>query len=163
MNSKTNQPLRANAADLASIDGIVDAIYEVISFPPGGRPDWERDRTLFIPSAQLTPAKIETGSVVTPMSVEEFIVWAEQYFEREGFYATGFQEIDVSRVTERYGHIAHVFSTYETRLTANDPTPLKRGINSIQLIWDQDRWWVANIIWDMESADNPIPDRYLNT
>jgi len=164
MNSrKTNQPLQVSAADLTSIDGIVDAIYETISFPPGGRPDWERDRTLFVSSAHLTPAKVETGSVLTPMSVEEFIVWADRYLEKDGFYSTGFHETDVCRVTESYGHIAHVFSTYESRFTADDPLPFKRGINSIQLIWDQGRWWATSIIWDMESESNPIPANYLET
>ena len=116
---------------------------------------------LFTRSAQLMPAKIETSSVLTPMSVEEFITWAESYLEESGFYSTGFHETDVCRVTETYGHIAHVFSTYESRFTPDNPLPFKRGVNSIQLVRDEGRWWVTSLIWDMESDDNPIPARYL--
>ena len=35
--------------------------------------------------------------------------------------------------------IAHVFSTYESRRAAADPTPFQRGINGIQLLFDGHR------------------------
>ncbi len=98
---------------------------------------------------------------LTPMSIEEFISWADRYLEEGGFYSTGFHETDVCRVTETYGRIAHVFSTYESRFTPDNPIAFNRGANSIQLVWDEGRWWVTSIIWDMESDDNPIPARYL--
>ncbi len=37
-----------------------------------------------------------------------------------------------------------------------------RGINSFQLWHDGDRWWVVSIFWENESAENPIPDKYLD-
>jgi uncharacterized protein YciI len=36
-----------------------------------------------------------------------------------------------------------------------------RGINSIQLLYDNNRWWVVNIYWSQESKSNPIPEGYL--
>jgi hypothetical protein len=36
-----------------------------------------------------------------------------------------------------------------------------RGINSIQLFNDGNRWWIVNIYWQQESAEDPIPDMYL--
>lgn len=158
----TDQSQPTDDLDLTSIHAIVDALYEAISFPPGGRPDWERDRLLFFKSAQLIPARREALPALTPMSVEEFIAWADRYLEENGFHSTGFHEKDVCRVTEIYGHIAHVFSTYESRFTPDNPIPFNRGLNSIQLVWDEGRWWVTSIIWDMESDDNPIPARYLH-
>lgn len=97
------------------------------------------------------------------MSVEEFIAWASRHMEESGYYSKGFHESEVGRVTEIYGRIAQVFSAYESRFTPDDPAPFNRGINSIQLIRDEGRWWVTSIIWDMESDDNPIPAKYLKT
>ncbi|MGK0428346.1 MAG: hypothetical protein ACJAUR_002467 [Ulvibacter sp.] len=36
-----------------------------------------------------------------------------------------------------------------------------RGINSIQLLDDGNRWWIVNIYWTQESEENPIPNEYL--
>lgn len=47
--------------DVASIDGIVEALYEAVSFEPGGSPDWERLASLFHP--EIPPHVDETGSV----------------------------------------------------------------------------------------------------
>src|SRR5260370_42583723 len=44
----------ANPTDVASIDSIVAALYDVISGPPGAR-NWDRFRSLFIPGARLIP------------------------------------------------------------------------------------------------------------
>ena len=67
----------------------------------------------------------------------------------------------IHRVTQRFGNVAHVFSTYESRRTASDPTPFSRGINSIQLMHDGARWWVVTIFWDSERPSNAIPAKYL--
>ncbi|MCB9610104.1 MAG: hypothetical protein H6829_07055 [Planctomycetes bacterium] len=39
--------------------------------------------------------------------------------------------------------------------------PFARGINSLQLVWDGDRWLIMAILWDQEIPESPIPDRYL--
>ena len=72
----------------------------------------------------------------------------------------GFDEREIHRVTERFGNIAHVFSTYETRRSAGGPL-MGRGINSIELFWDGKRWWIASAIWDDERPGSPIPKEYL--
>jgi prevent-host-death family protein len=54
----------------------------------------------------------------------------------------------------------HVFSTYESRKT-KDGQPFQRGINSIQLIKDGNRYWVVTILWDVETPTSPIPASYL--
>jgi len=54
-----------------------------------------------------------------------------------------------------------VFSTYESRRTLNDEKPFMRGINSFQLWYDGKRWWVITILWQGESPDTPIPEKYI--
>jgi hypothetical protein len=36
-----------------------------------------------------------------------------------------------------------------------------RGINSIQAVFDGRRWRVSEILWQAESPDLPIPEKYL--
>ena len=73
----------------------------------------------------------------------------------------GFFEKEISREVETFGNVTHVFSTYETFRTAEDSTPFMRGINSIQLLNDGERWWIVNIYWTGETDKNKIPKKYL--
>jgi hypothetical protein len=64
------------------------------------------------------------------------------------------------RKMNRYGNIVQAFSTYEARTSLNEP-PIARGINSIQLLNKDNRWWIVTIMWDNESKENPIPEEFL--
>src|SRR4029077_8164329 len=46
-------PVAARPEDVSTIDGIVKALYESISGPPGQPRQWSRDRTLYIESVQF--------------------------------------------------------------------------------------------------------------
>lgn len=152
------QPAPANPADVASIDAILTALYDVISGPAGQARDWARFHSLFAEGARLIP----TGQ--RPDGSRVMMVWTPQeYVERAGvnLERNGFFEKEIGRTTEEFGQIAHVFSAYDSKRTLADPTPFARGINSIQLRHDGARWYVVTIFWDSERADNPIPSRYL--
>jgi hypothetical protein len=64
------------------------------------------------------------------------------------------------RKMHSYGSIVQAFSTYESRDDL-DGKPIARGINSIQLLKKDDRWWIVNVMWDNESKRNPIPEEFL--
>jgi len=53
-------------------------------------------------------------------------------------------------------------SAYES-LYAGEDEPFSRGVNSIQLLHEDDRWWILSIAWDVEAPDRPIPGAYLKT
>ena len=161
--NNASAPSIANAADFASIDAIINAAYDVISGPAGKKRDWNRERSLFLPGARLMPTVMEPGVAVSDdkirpqmLDVEGFIKRSASYFEKNGFF-----EKEIARRTEQFGQIAHAWSTYESRHNANDPEPFMRGINSIQLFYDGNRWWIVSIYWQHESPEHPIPDKYL--
>lgn len=150
-------------ADHASIDAIINAAYDGISGAAGQPRDWERERSLFYPGARLIPTAKEPGTSgrdLEPqmLGVEDYIARAQVYFERDGFY-----EKEIARRTEQFGRIAHVWSTYESRHSESDPEPFMRGINSIQLFNDGERWWIVTIYWQHESLQHPLPNKYLET
>lgn len=147
----------ADPADVQSIDAIVLAVYDVISGPAGEERNWDRMRSLFAPQARLIPSgrRPDGGFGHRMRSVEEYISTAGPQLEENGFF-----EVEINRVTEEFGNIAHLFSTYESRRNADDPDPFVRGINSFQLFDDGERWWILNIFWTDERTA-PIPAKYL--
>ncbi len=76
--------------------------------------------------------------------------------EKDGFF-----EKEIGRKIEQFGNIMHVFSTYESRRKAEEAKPFMRGINSIQLWNDGKRWWIVNVLWQSESPQSPIPEKYI--
>jgi hypothetical protein len=149
---------KANPADVKSVDAILASLYDVISGPAGKHRDWNRFRSLFVPDARLIPIRHDkTGdgtdiAVYTPQQYQER---AASILEQQGFF-----EKSIHNTTESFGDLVHVFSTYESRHTA-DGKPFQRGINSIQLLKDGNRYWVVTIMWDGETPANPIPAKYL--
>jgi hypothetical protein len=59
---------------------------------------------------------------------------------------------------ERYGNIAHLWSTYALK---SDGKQVARGINSIQAVKEAGGWRVMGIMWQAESAAAPLPKQYL--
>jgi hypothetical protein len=149
----------ADSNDVASIDAIITAAYDGISGAAGKKRDWDRERSLFYSGARLIPTeKPGANHDLAPqiLDMDGFIARVEPYFAEHGFF-----EKEIARRTEQFGHIAHVWSLYESRHNADDPEPFIRGINSFQLFYDGTRWWIVNIYWQQESAEHPIPEKYL--
>jgi len=152
----------AQPEDVESIDAILNAVYDVISGPAGEARDWDRMRSLFLPEARLIPSgQAQDGSTrYRVWSIEEYISTAGGQLESNGFF-----EREAYRIEERFGNIAHVFSTYESFRTEDEMEAgahFVRGINSFQLLFDGDRWWVLQVYWQAETPDQPIPDQYLD-
>jgi hypothetical protein len=147
----------ARAEDVASIDAIVTALYASISGGVGEARDWDRMRSLFIPGARLIPTgRRQDGSGAhNVLTVEDYIRGSA-----DALVSMGFREIEIARVTEQFGGIAHTFSSYEA-YRGTEGTPFMRGINSIQLWHDGTRWWVVSIFWQQENEQQPIPQKYL--
>ncbi|MBX2946092.1 MAG: nuclear transport factor 2 family protein [Cyclobacteriaceae bacterium] len=142
--------------DVKSIDAIITALYEVISGDPCTARDWDRFRNLFTADARLIPTGKNAEGKITyrTMSPEDYVTMFTTRI------TTGFFEWELHRVTEEYGTIAHVFSTYETKEKKNGPVT-NRGINSIQILKQNDRYAIMNIFWCPESAGFALPEKYL--
>jgi hypothetical protein len=146
----------AKPADVDSIEHIIAAVYDVISGPAGSR-DWDRFRALYYPGARMVPSRrddkgVTTARIFTP---DEYATRSQDFFSKEGFF-----ESSVANRVETWDHIAHVWSTYESR-HAKGEKPFARGINSFQLFNDGTRWWILTVYWESEDASHPLPDKYL--
>lgn len=131
-------------SDLSTLDGIIHALYGVLSGPAGQPRDWERYRSLFIDGARLMPIVAVAGQTphVRQLTVEDYIRRVEPIFAVENFW-----ERETSRQTEIIGRIAHVLSKYESLRDPKGPA-FEHDANSIQLFYDDSRWWVVSVMWN---------------
>ena len=146
----------ANAKDVQSLDEIVAAIYDVISGLPGAR-DWDRFNSLFAKDGRLIAVRVpkEGKPNLAVMTPADYAERAGKYFLTHGFF-----EHELSRKTDSFGAMTHIYTTYESR-ESKDGKPIDRGINSMEFFFDGQRWWCVEIYWDAERPGNPIPDKYL--
>jgi hypothetical protein len=148
--------IKPRPEDVSSPDAIIKAMYDTISGPAGKR-NWYREKSLFLEGARLIPIgnRVHKDGELQIMSIDEWIEDAKDYLAENDFY-----EVEIMRQISQYGNIVQAFSTYEAR-NGKDNAPFARGINSIQLLNKDGRWWIVTVMWDNESKDNPIPEEFL--
>jgi hypothetical protein len=116
---------------------------------------------LFAPDARLIPIRPNSDGTATQriLTVQD---WVEAVAKRG---STVFYEKQIHVRTEMWAHMAHLWSTYETRTTPDGKPPegkvLDRGINSIQAVYDGKQWRVIEIVWQAEVPADPVPAQYL--
>jgi len=144
------------AKDVSSESNIIAALYDVISGEAVDARNWERFKYLFVKEALLIPTNKNATGVYgyRTMTPDDYITMFSSRVK------TGFFENELKHEVNSYGTIAHVFSTYETRETKNGPIT-NRGINSIQLFYDQNRYYIVNVLWCAESMGFTLPSAHL--
>jgi len=149
--------------DGASVDSILAALYASVSHDEASTPNWERMRNMFLQVGMLIPPKNPKSELFTVLDVDGFEERVKQGIASTKAKGdpTSFFEKEIARRTDCFGNVCQVFSTYESRRAPSDEKPFVRGINSIQLVNDGHRWWIASVAWDQERPDNPIPPQYL--
>ena len=133
----------------ATLDQLIAALDAAITGPAN------KDRTCFrqvlLPDVRLIPVNPTTGAVRV-LSVDDWITTVAKNGDEP------VTEHQIKYQSETFGHIAHLWSTYETTLAGK---PVARGINSIQAEFDGQNWHIVEVLWQAESPDNKIPAQYL--
>lgn len=159
----TAQPV-ARPSDVESPEAVVTALYQVVTKKPGDPFQWDRFRTLFVPGAQLLPNIAQSQGVPRQYTVDQYIALVDSVWSKNSPIGSprdrGFVEREIHARWEKFGDIAHVFSTYEKKLWT-DSTARGRGINTIQLVRRTGRWWVVGMAWDEATPTMAIPPAYL--
>jgi hypothetical protein len=142
--------------DVSSIDNIIAALYAVISGPAGER-DWIRFRNLYHEKAYMgAVVKTPAGQVVyRSFTPDEYVKANGPFMLKNAFF-----EEELGRTVNQYTKIAQVFTSYQYRLKEDGPVE-ERGINSLQLVYFNDRWWITSIIWEDEGKENPLPEKFI--
>ena len=137
---------------------VVRRLYDLISGPAEYERSWQDVRALFHPGALLhSELTLPDGSHQSGRwTVDEFCEAAESEYRGRGFW-----EQEIAEHSNEFGHIAHVWSTYESRVESPDSEPVGRGINSVQLLMLEGRWQITSLVFQIERGTKGIPADYL--
>ncbi|MFT3700114.1 MAG: hypothetical protein QM831_43615 [Kofleriaceae bacterium] len=139
--------IAARPSDVQTIEGIVDAYYDIVNVKPGAARQWDRDHTLYAPWIHFVAHMPDRVIMTHQQFVDLF----------DATMAQGFEEHEIKRTITRYGNIAQVASTYETIAGGKH----SRGVNLLQLYFDGARWWIEGAIWQDETPQLAIPPALL--
>ncbi len=133
-------------------EGIPAALDAAITGPA----DKDRDcmKALLVPEAHLT--FVSVGPDGAPgLRIETVDEWIARVKARGHSLL---EEKQLKYRVERYGNIAHLWSSYALQ---SDGKEVGRGVNSIQAVRTSNGWQVAGILVQAESAAVPLPKDML--
>ena len=152
------EKIPARPDDVATLDGIMNAYYEVVSGPAGQPRQWNRDHTLYIPDIRFVLMSEDASGKISTRSM------THQEFADDSTAALGnsaFYERELHRISHRFGDVAHILSTAEQRVSPDGPAT-GHSIDSIELFWDGHRWWIINAnIWPGDRPGRPLSKEFL--
>lgn len=148
---------QAEDPSVKTVEGIVNRMIEIISGDIDEQRDWDAYRNLFLPTAQkiiLNPKAKNPANKVRAMNISEFIKYVGPQYKENGFL-----EIEIGLTINEYNGVANVFQSYHAKTIRGEYD--KKGINSYQLVYLNDRWWISSTTWATETPENKIPNRFL--
>ena len=111
-------------------------------------------KALLIPEARLMFVSLGTDGAPT-CRIATLDDWIARI--KAGGHAV-LEEKQLKFRIERYGNIAHLWSSYTLQ---SDGKQVARGINSIQAIKEAGGWRITRIMVQAESVTAPLPKEYL--
>lgn len=138
-----------------NVKSLVDETQKVISIKKGEKIDTAYFRTLFLPTANFTVVGEENGKKLhETMGLNEFLETLVDEYYSNGYFETGKGEI-----IEQFNGIAQVIQSFYGKDSEGEEA---WGVNSYQLIYSNNRWWIANMVWTMSSNGKAgIPKKYV--
>lgn len=151
----------AQVRGAGSIDSAMTELYASVTRVPGKPFAWERLRAIMWPGAIMLPQARQRQGSGDVMNVDSFIAWIDG--GTTPIIGTpndqGFFERQTNLVVDQYGDIAQAFTTYE-KGPYEPRRIIARGINTVQLVRREGRWYVLSITWDEENSGGPLPAKY---
>ena len=144
--------LTAQNEELAAIQRAVDSLYSSLSFEEGGKADTATFLSIFVDGGTLINNNKGKANVISPEA------FASSISQMKGLKS--FDEHELRGETVFFGTIAHRFSTYEKNIDLGERQISGMGINSFQLVKVNGRWMINSIIWNDETQELLIPDKY---
>ncbi len=148
---------RCQEVKYQTVEETVNKMLELISVEIGEEPDWIEYRDLFLPTAQkivVNPKAKNPANRIRSFTLEEFIRYVGPLYGRDGF-----KEVPLGLTINEFNGTANVFQAYHAQNLKG--TYDKKGINNYQLVWVNNRWWIASTTWATETEAMPIPSKYL--
>ena len=140
------------AKDVKSIDAIINAYYDVVS--GSSSEPWEFERDKYIHSNNAVITRLDDNGKAESHTLEaEYIPVGLS--PREDFH-----EKELKRIVSKFGNIAQVWSAFEIRTNPEIASNI-RGLNSIQLHYENGRWWIDSWTCEMESEKSSVVTEFM--
>mgnify|MGYP006274230525 FL=1 len=146
--------IQPNTDAASSIKSIVSETHRLISVREGHKSNLTAFKNLFLPEARFMIRNNDPAFPVESVTLDEMIELL-----KDDYYAS-YEEYGSGMVIEEYNGIAHVFESFYGKDSEGVEA---RGMNSYQLVYFEDRWWISSVLWTLETEENPIPQKYLTT
>lgn len=146
--------MSANPEKLQTIDGTIDELLRVVNGEKGKQRNWEAFKNLFIESCNFTVVYGGNSTPFETASIEDMVE-----FMQDDYYDNGYKEEKLQRQIKTFNGIAHVFEI--VKHTEPDGTVVK-GLNSYQLVFGNERWYITGLVWTAESDEAKIPATFLD-
>ncbi len=130
----------------------MDAYYKLFLLRVMTLGNLKRDKYIHSNNAVITRLD-ESGEAESHRLEAEYIPMGLS--PKEDFY-----EKELKRVVSQYGNIAQVWSAFEIRTDPKMESNIK-GLNSIQLHYENGRWWIDSWTCEMESDINFLVSDFL--
>ena len=142
------------AEDVKSIDAIVNAYYAVVSGAGSDPWQYERDKYIHAENAMITRLS-QNGKATSHLLEAEYmpLVLAPK---------SDFYEQELKRTVSHFGNMAQVWSAFEIRTDPKEVSDM-RGLNSIQLHYENGRWFIDSWTCEMESDTNALVSDFLSS
>lgn len=147
--------MQSDTNAVKTIGGIVKEVLRLQSGEIGKTKNWKAFRNLFLPTATFTILN-DSDSLREPtetVSLDDFIELLH-----DDYYEEGYLEYETGKTVDQFNGIANVFQSFYGKDSKNEEA---RGINSYQLVYFNQRWWIANLLWTLATDKVKIPKKYL--
>jgi hypothetical protein len=131
-------------------------MLKLISGDIGEERNWNEYRNLFLDnSKKLALITSKTGDKkLYSFQLEEFIEKIGPNYAKDGF-----EEYAIGLKVQEFNGIANVFQSFYCRNLRG--TYENRGVNAYQVVYKEDRWWIAQVLYTNETSESPIPQELL--
>ena len=147
-----------DSAALKTPESVAAEMLKFISFEKDEVKDWDDYRNLFLPCAQKMSFRPQNGESLSRQvranNIEEFIRYAGPSYSKNGF-----EEYVIGLDVKEFNGIASVFQSFYCRNL--DDSYEARGVNAYQLVYLNERWWIASVIFANESEEVKLPNELL--
>jgi hypothetical protein len=144
----------ADPRDVASIEAIIKAFDETLSFEPGSfGKEMDRLRSLFLPTANV----VATAPWNIATDVEGFVAFYLEAIPQIEADKTGFGERNQIMRTVSIGDVHSVYTFYTLHMPPSNDEPIARGVNMLHVVKFKGRYWIASCVWEDESETAQIP------
>ena len=138
--------------DVASVDAIINAYYDVVS--GSSKEPWEFERDKYIHSKNAVITRLDQNGKAESHTLEA------EYIPIGLSPKEDFHEKELKRMVSKYGNVAQVWSAFEIRTDPKIESNIK-GLNSIQLHYENGRWWIDSWTCEMESEKNSVVTEFM--